>query len=145
MYLLFSSLATSSSPDTLPPTITSVNALSSYVIRLAWAPVKATSPIRVYTVEYKPGHGGAWSRLPPTHLYTLTVGNLLPHTTYDLRVFASDHRGEGVPSPIISTTTPARGQRHMGVWSCITWGCGHVSRGGVVMCTRTFSYHHILY
>ena len=108
--------ATSSPSTPLPPIITNIDVLSSFMIRVSWAPVIATPSTSAYILEYKQSHNEKWTNLPPSPLCTHTLGNLLPNTSYLLRVFAVNSMGEGMPSPIYSIKTRARG---MWVWPCV--------------------------
>lgn len=100
------------SPDVPPPPLNvSATALSKSEINVTWTPVNFTSSnltIVGYTVFYKRvlDPADTWQRLTTMHWNSsLILVNLMPHTTYTIRVVAFHAQGNGIASQFFDEKT----------------------------------------
>lgn len=63
-----------------------------------------TRPIN-YQVQFRLAGTTSWSSTPATTGTASTVTNLLPFTTYNFRVVATNRAGQSISNPVVSTTT----------------------------------------
>jgi subtilisin family serine protease len=98
------------SSDVLPPLGTAsglrITAATSTSLSVAWDPSPVGAAAQTYQLTYRQA-GTTWRTTTPTTSTAATLSGLLPGTTYEIELTATNSLGTGVPSgPITGVTLP---------------------------------------
>lgn len=73
---------------------------------ISWDALVSTPATLSYTIEYKEASSGIWLSLAPILVPTIigTIPALSGGTLYDIRIFATNNGGDGLPSSVVQAT-----------------------------------------
>ncbi|XP_063049357.1 uncharacterized protein LOC134443525 [Engraulis encrasicolus] len=93
-------------PTSSPPTNLRVEEVKANSITLTWSIPEQCEPAKQYTIEYKEGNSGDWQREETkTEVYTFTLKNLEPNTTFSIRMYTDAANGVSKPGEEIKINT----------------------------------------
>ncbi|XP_063049364.1 uncharacterized protein LOC134443531 [Engraulis encrasicolus] len=93
-------------PITSPPTNMKVEEVKANSITLSWLNPEQCEPVKQYTIEYKEENSSDWQREETkTEVYTFTLKNLEPNTTFSIRMYTDAANSVSKPGEEIKTKT----------------------------------------
>ncbi|XP_063049339.1 uncharacterized protein LOC134443508 [Engraulis encrasicolus] len=107
-YVVSSEIVTvvTAKPTSSPPTNLRVKEVKGNSITLTWSIPEQCEPVKQYIIEYKVENSSDWQREETkTEVYTFTLKNLEPNTTFSIRMYTDAANGVSKPGEEIKIKT----------------------------------------